>query len=206
MSVFIAFFSLLAVALMLDALGRRLGGSPRRRAAFAAILAMTLVIGVLDQTPPAPAQGLSSAGAAADYRRDAAFVRAVEARLPPGASVFQVPFSEFPDPPQDRPRTRYDALVGYLHSDRLRWSYGDMKGRPPEWQARVARLLPPQLVAEVSRAGFAGLYLDRLAHRDPARATERRLRQVVGAPTLVSPDRRIAFFELRRRTRGSPAP
>lgn len=203
-SVLIAFFSLLSVALLLDSLvawlGRRRHGIPTA----AVMLAAVLSFGVYDQTSASFTPDYATVGR--QYRSDAAFVDEIQARLPHGAGVFQLPYVPFPEgypstPVGDRVSTyatKYEPLRGYVHSSTLRWSYGAMKGRPADWTAQLAGR-PLWLVATAAAsAGFDGIWLDP-AGFEPAKAAraELALRLLLGVAPLLSPDRDLWFFDLR---------
>jgi len=203
-SVLIAFFSLLAVAVLLDALRARLAPLRFGPVAGALVLAAVLVFGVYDQTsdsyiPPYRAT-------ARQWDSDATLVRRIEARLGPGASVFQLPYVPFPEGYPETPvsdqvatyATKYELLRGYLHSRRLRWSYGATKGRPADWQAQLAGQPLPYVLAAAGAAGFTGLWVDP-AGFEPAAAARLRaaLRAILGEEELTSPDRDLWFFDLR---------
>ena len=175
-SVVIAFFSLLAVALLLD----RLVGSLRPRRGGAALagglLTAVLVFGVFDQTTDAFIPPYSAI--ARQWRSDGDFVAEIQARLPRGAAVFQLPYVPFPEGyPQTQPgdqvatyATKYELLRGYLHSTTLRWSYGAMKGRAGDWAAQLAGQPLSVVLASAVAAGFDGVWVDP-AGFEPAKAT-----------------------------------
>ena len=117
LSVFIAFFSLAAVALLLGPLERRL-----RAPIFAALLAGLLALGVLDQTTKAYVPPYDAVEAA--WRGDEAFFSGLDDRLPSGARVVQVPYEPFPEPPSPAFMGGYEPAKAYLHSDDVDWSYG----------------------------------------------------------------------------------
>src|SRR5215210_873383 len=139
LSVFIAFFALAAVALGLTALGERL----RRRAVFAAVLGAVLVAGVLDQTTPAfiPSYGAVEA----QWDADADYFSTLDSRLPKDTAVVQLPFETFPEPPAAR-QAIYEPAKAYLHTHKLRWSWGAMRGRPDDWAAANATKPAAELV------------------------------------------------------------
>ena len=203
-SVFIAFLCLLAVALLLDALvgalcRRRLGTAP-----VAILLGGLLVLGVFDETTPrfVPDYAVS----ARQWRSDATFVAHIERRLGPGASIFQLPYVPFPEGYPDTPvggqvaayATKYEPVRGYLHSSKLRWSYGAMKGRPADWPAQLAGQPLPFVVDSAVAAGFDGLWVDP-AGFEPAKARRvlSALRSLLAQAPLMSPDRDLDFFDLR---------
>jgi hypothetical protein len=192
-SVFIAFFSLAAVALLLEALRRTL----ERRSApvwvFPLVLAGVLAVGVVDQTTP---RYVPAYDAIADiYRGDRGFVSSLEARLPEGASVLQLPYEPFPEPALGG-RTPYEPAKEYLHSDDLRWSYGAMRGRPDDWAATIADKPAAKVVPAARGEGFAGILLDRVRYPDNGAAMEADLRRVLGAEPLGSPNGRLLFWPL----------
>jgi len=203
-SVFIAFLSLLAVALLLDSL---LGALRRRRLgslAAATLLGGVLVLGVLDQTTPrfVPDYAVS----ARQWRSDANFVAEIERRLGRGASIFELPYVPFPEGYPDTPvgdqvaayATKYEPVRGYLHSSTLRWSYGAMKGRPADWPAQLAGQPLPFVVTSAAAAGFDGLWVDP-AGFEPAKAqlVLSAVRSLLAQAPLTSPDGDLDFFDLR---------
>jgi phosphoglycerol transferase len=195
-SIFIAFFALAGVAWLLAQLQQRLGNSARARLGFAAGLAGILALGVLDQTH----KGFLPAYP--DLRRvfvdDQAFVRGLEARLPAGAAVFQLPYVRFPESCTLHALHDYDPLRPYLHSRRLRWSYAAMAGRTADlWQRRVVEKGPAAMLEEIALAGFSGLYVDRAGFADRGQQLEDQLVPLLGGPSVVSADERFLFFDLQ---------
>jgi phosphoglycerol transferase len=195
MSVFLGFFALAAVAVGLDRLGRRLGPAPSRRALFYAVLAALLALGLVDQVPAPIIRDYDFY--AQRFRDDAAFVAVMEASLPAGAMVFQLPYSPYPEPGPGYFGLPYEGLRPYLHSKTLRWSYGAYKGRPwDEWQKRVAGLPVDAMVRQLALAGFQGIYLDRNCCADGGLALEAGLARALGTPAVRSPDGKRSFFPL----------
>jgi hypothetical protein len=191
-SVFIAFFALVAVALLLDRLGRALGSGWPARSVFAGALLVVLAVGAYDQTTENYAQ---SETLSFQYDRD--FVREIEARLPAGAAVFQLPNHRFPEAGQVGDMAEYDLLRGYIHSKDLRWSYGAVKGRPEDWaNALVGRPLA-NVVASAAAVGFDGISIDRFGYADRAALIESELRNLLGTEPVVSADGRHSFFDGR---------
>ena len=198
-SVFIAFFALFAVVAGLDALDRRCRGRRLGRDAFVVGLAVVCVLALLDQTSARVVPDY--ARIAADYRGDRAFVRRVEAAMPAEAAIFQLPRVPFPEHPPVFRMQDYDHARGYLHSRRLRWSYGAMKGRADEaWQAWAVSRPLPELIDTLATAGFGGLYVNRDGHADWGVRVASETAAVLGqSPLVVSGDQRLFFFDLRPR-------
>jgi hypothetical protein len=188
LSVFIAFFSLAAVALLLGRLERRL-----RVPVFAGLLAVLLVVGVLDQTTKAsvpPYEAVKSA-----WRGDAAAFAALGVRLPAGASVVQLPYEPFPEPAAT-PYGIYEPAKAYLHSDDVHWSWGAMRGRSEDWAATIAGKPAAEVVSAARTEGFTGVLLDRVALGAAAAATEADFRAATGRAPEQLPGGRYVFFRL----------
>jgi phosphoglycerol transferase len=206
-SVYVAFCSLFALALVLDRLGRRLGGSARGRWAMAGLCAALVTLGVLDQTTTRFEFVGQYAEMARDYRHDAEFVGRIERRMPVGSMIFQLPCMAFPESRPIHNMMDYDHFRGYLHSRTLRWSYGAVKGRRwAAWQAKVGALSVEQVVPAVVAAGFRGLWLDRYGYRDGGAKAEASLCRLLRAQPLRSGNRRWLFFDLRAYAGGSNRP
>lgn len=127
--------------------------------AWAGALAALLVVGVLDQTP-ATALPTATAGAAA-WDRDQRLVQHVERRLRPGAMVFELPITDFPDHDERNGMSSHELItLGYLHSKQLRWSAGGIRGRSTEWQFPLDRMPPDRLVPRLAALGFGAIALD----------------------------------------------
>jgi phosphoglycerol transferase len=203
-SVLIAFFSLIAVAALLDVLRRRLRRVRRGAVLSLAGLAAVLVFGAYDQTSDSyiPPYGATSR----QWHSDERLVRQIEARLPRDAGVFELPYVPFPEGYPETPvsdqvatyATKYEPLRGYLHSRHLRWSYGAIKGRAADWPAALAGEPLPYVLAAAGAAGFTGLWVDP-AGFEPAKAARLRgaLRTILGETGITSPDGDLWFFDLR---------
>lgn len=211
-SLFIAFFSLLAAMLGLDAGLRRLSARVSSRAsaigAGAIVCAAVLALGIVDETSSFFVPKYEKD--AKQWISDASFVREIEARMPAGAAIFQLPYVPFPEgygatgtsvsAPNPNYGTTYELARGPIHaSSRLRWSYGAIKGRPADWQAPLAtQPLYLSLVAAAAN-GFDGLWVD--PHGYSATARPRlapMLERILGAYPLFSPAHDLMFFDLRR--------
>jgi phosphoglycerol transferase len=188
-SVFIAFFCLLAVVLALD---RGVGARVRSRASkliYCSGVALLGLIGLYDQTTPIYIPNYRSNAQA--FRSDARFVRSIEKKVPSGAMIFQLPYLTYPE------ASRYDLVRGYLHSKTLRWSYGAMMNERSDLWVRSTQEQPPsEMVRRLAGAGFSGIYLDRklLAANGPAMEAE--LSRILGEQPLISQESQLSFFSL----------
>jgi hypothetical protein len=209
MSLFIAFFSLLTVALLLDAGARRLAA--RRpgtggRVLAGALLAGVLLLGAVDETSSYFVPNYEKD--ARVWRSDATFVQQIETRMGHGAAIFELPYVPFPEgygsisPNVSVPNTTFDTTYelgrGYIHSENLRWSYGAMKGRAADWQGQLAAKPLYLSLATAAEDGFQGLWVD--PHGYAAKIRKRLaplLEKLLGVAPLVSPAHDLLFFDLR---------
>jgi len=190
-NVFIGFLALFAVALLLERLRRRHG----RLADLAALV--VLAVGLLDQASRFAIRDYAPIDRM--YASDAAFVRRIEALLPPGAALFQLPPSTFPEPPSVGRMDGYAPLRPLLHARTSRWSYPSMRGRGnATWIEDVASRAPAAMIEAVAAAGFDGVVIDRDGYSDGAAALESELRGLLGVDPTASPDSRLSFFPLTR--------
>jgi phosphoglycerol transferase len=200
-SIFIALFALLVLGCLLQRLGQYWQTTPRRYAAFAALLAGLVMVGLFDQTNSAMIP---------DYRKlkqdlacDRAFISRIEASTPHGALVFQLPYRPYPEAVSDPGFIPYELARPYLHSQHLRWTYGGLKGHlGDEWAKSLARLPIGEMVERLAEGEVAGILVDRNGFNETGSGEERRqriesqLRQYLGVEPLVSANGRDAYFDL----------
>jgi phosphoglycerol transferase len=124
------------------------------------------------------------------WSSEATLVRQVEERVPGNAMIFDAPYNPFPE-------RSYDEGRPYLHSKRLRWSFGAMEGRPADWAASLAGQPGSVLIPSIAAAGFAGVWVTRPLYPDGGAAADADLRGRAGATPLTSPDGQFSFYDLR---------
>src|SRR5205085_2127797 len=121
------FFSFFALALLAREVWLRwAAGRPVLTTLFAVGLGVTVWGGVYDQTPRNFPQGYPAWRL--DFAEDEEFARRMEASVPPGSMIYQLPYMPFPEVGPVNGITNYDLFRPYLHTRTLRWSYGAMKG------------------------------------------------------------------------------
>lgn len=170
------------------------------RAVLTALTAGAVLLALWDQLPPrSPDRKELHARVVADRQ----FAAALEAALPRGAMVFQLPAVPFLEQPPVGAMTDYELFRPFLHSTTLRFSYGPLADAPLQrWQRNVARLPAADCVAALERAGFAALYVRRDAFADHAAALEHALAQM-GRARLLDIDHQLVF---RLQPVGAPVP
>lgn len=189
MSIFIAFFSLLALAWLLNRLFLKIKASglhrPVRYALSTGIACAILLTGLYDQLYKGLDYGRSHHIAAEMYQNDVQFIKKIKTLTAPDARIFQLPalyhHQGYPYPIMDKeksyalylsglplPRFYYsDHYTGYIHSRSLRWSFGADRGsRQMDWYFSAASLNSEHLVKFLLQSAFFGIIIDTYAYRE----------------------------------------
>jgi phosphoglycerol transferase len=193
-SLFIAFFALLAVCLVLSRMWRRVRRTQLRPLAVAAIFGI-LAVAALDQTSDRFIP--SYAALREEFLADRAFVHQVEQSLPYGAAVFQLPYRPYPEGGPLEDSVDYDPLRGYLHSRHLHWSYGGMKGREAGWQPYVHGRPVRSTLPLIAVAGFSAVWIDRFAYEDGGAGVEAQLQSLLGTESVIRSSDRWVVLDIR---------
>lgn len=160
-------YSIVILTLLLLFLVRQLTGLTRSwhpvgRSALATVL---VAVGLFDQIPPALAAGI--APTAERLAADRQVVQAVEAQLPARAMLFQLPVAEFPEAGAIGTMGDYEHFRPYLHSQTLRFSYGNTRGRTRDaWQREAVGLGVPYLTGALEKYGFSAVWINRNGYDD----------------------------------------
>ncbi|HSB88227.1 MAG TPA: hypothetical protein VLD86_18070, partial [Ilumatobacteraceae bacterium] len=198
-SVVIAFFTVIGLAIAIDRAGRwlrhRYASRPgRARRAPIALAALVVVIAFLDQGgKDAPAY----AAIHAQYTSDSAFFALVHDRLGAGAAVFNLPYQPFPEAHLRNGVGEFDEAVGYIYEPTLNWSFGAMRGRVPDYQAVLETQPTVDWMTSVASVGFSGIVLDRLGYTASDLALEESQIGELAGPAIVSADGHYSFYDLR---------
>lgn len=196
-SFFVAFSGLAWLALCAQNLCRE------RRQALA-MGALCLIVGLWEQAHSLPPWD-ASWGLQQKFNARK-FVSDMEKTVPPGAMIWTVPHTAYPESGQLWKEGEYAWAKLYLASHGLRWSWGDLKGTPNDDIIEAATQLPwNQQVPMLARNGFAGIVVLRTALHDRGAALEADLQGRGLTRTLVSPDRQFVFYPLAQPTRQQAA-
>jgi phosphoglycerol transferase len=193
--VYLSFLALAAIALLLQSVWRRAATTRPSQGLFCGALALLVWFGLWDQHPRSSRPDYEAIRR--EWSQDAQFVAEIEASLPPGAMIFQLPYTKFPEAPGVCQHHAYYAMRFYLHSRALRWSSGAVMGRAgDQWQEQVSSLPLEEQLEAIAAAGFQGIQVSRRGYPDQAAQLEARLRERLGMTPIVSPNDRDSFFRL----------
>lgn len=192
--IFIAFMSFASLFMLVQKKLMSLPSFNRRRI----ILSLSLVFvffGMWDQSTSAIVPNYAEIKV--NYDSDADFVRRMETSLPADSMVFQLPYHPFPEMGKVYNLPDYELARPYLHSTRLRWSYGAINGRESSnWQKSVVAKPVDEYIQEIRKTGFRGIYIDRRGFEDSARDLEAKLKLLLRQEPLVSQSGLQSFFVL----------
>ncbi|MGB7448768.1 MAG: hypothetical protein WA892_06520, partial [Ornithinimicrobium sp.] len=195
-SIFIAFFSLITVAIFIQKNIKQ--SSLRKKRAIRLLLVFILAVGIIDQIPENFKPSYKDVKE--KFSSDKIFVKKIESQLPLNSMILQLPYVNFPEAEAPSPTQpdSYTFFRGYLQSKKLKWSFGAMNGRNGNWQEWVSRKPLDELLTIVSAVGFRGIHIDRNAYLDKGKQIEAELKKTLGVDPIVSPMRDFIFFNMEK--------
>ncbi|MEP7097601.1 MAG: hypothetical protein ABI748_08050 [Dokdonella sp.] len=194
-SVFIAFFALFAFLVI----ARQLIGRHSRQSTNFAFALAVVALAWLDQIP---VHAVGKPNAAAFAKQQASFAR-LQTVVPQGTALFELPYDYFPESP--KPPGSYVLLEPYLFTRGLRWSFGDMHGRPSDvWNEQASRLHGNGLSDALADAGFGAIYVDRRGYTDHGTAITKELTMQFGAPIMEDVAQGYVIYRVPSPTPNTP--
>jgi hypothetical protein len=197
-SVFIAFFAILSMAILTsDYINKK---EKKRKYAVFFITVVVAIGGIFWQYPfdlrRKPVYDISPIEHS--WNSDAAFISRIEEDAPQGAMIYQMPFHRYPEGGPRNNMDDYRLFTGVVHSKHLKWSYGAMKGRYPDyWHTAVNRLPLEERLNVLSIVGFEGIYIDKRAYTvEEIAELEKKLSDLLRASAIYSEDGNLAFFTM----------
>lgn len=204
-SIFIAFIAIAAVCILLSVLCDRIWSIEKYGAAvrnciyggFAAVVSLVMLWGIWFQYPGLMYDYL---GFKEYFISDKEFIESIEARLPDGAMIYQLPYHEYPEGGSVNDMNDYDLWVGYIHSKSLRWSYGGVVGREADnWLRTIDNSDIPDMLKKIKEKGFQGIYIDRRAYEDDELyELESELEKELGVQPMISGNKKLSFFHINK--------
>lgn len=158
-SIFIAMFSLIAIAELLQSFYNKLEKKKWYQGIFALGMLGLLAFGIYDQTTTVLPESYQYQEE--QFYQDREFIQAIENAEIDGAMIYQLPYMRYPENGAIQNMPDYAHFVGYIHSNDLKWSYGSLAGREGnQWMSALSQLSLEEQLQEMKQVGFAGVYID----------------------------------------------
>ncbi|MFZ5496154.1 MAG: hypothetical protein ACOZE5_12570 [Verrucomicrobiota bacterium] len=189
-----------AVVWALLFLGGRLALRSRRWPRQGSVALALLLAGfALWEQTPALGDATVRAGNQARWEAMRRVTADLEAALPAGALVFQLPVVPFPEAGPVGRMPDYAHMLPLLFSRSLHFSYGHLRPSPwLAWGRHVGRLPPAEMIPALERTGFSVLWLDRRAYADEGASLASQLRAAGALEWPLPPDApQVRIFRLR---------
>jgi phosphoglycerol transferase len=183
LSVFIAFLALAAIGLWWQ-MRLRTAATQRTKILLAAAFVVLTAFSLYDQSLDARFLIKRRPADEAAAKLERSFVKQIEAKVPAGSSVFQLPITGFPpDGGIDRMLT-FDHARPYLASSHLHWSWPSFSQQHRRWLTKVEGLKGKDLAEALILSNFRLIWIDRFGYTDDGRSTIASL-TAVGAKELL---------------------
>lgn len=133
------------------------------------------------------------------YASDGRFIKAIEASVPEGSMIYELPYHKYPEHGPVNQMSDYQLAAPYIHSKTLRWSYGAMCGRPADaWHERVAALPWETRLRVLSMVGFEGIFINRTAYKPEEMAKlEAELSSRLMVTPTISDNGTLEYFSMK---------
>jgi len=195
-SILIATFTLMAFALFLNYLIKKYNIKPLK---VVVLCILILGIGMYDQIPRGATLTTDPYWKMV-FESDKKFIKKIEALHDKNKQgmIMQYPYMSYPEQPPIVNMPDYAQMVGYLHSETLRWSYGAVRGRESDaWIQNINKYPFEKQIDILKSSGFSGIYIDRRGYMDKGVFIEKEIRAILGSEPLVSDDGFKSFFKIK---------
>ncbi|MBU3625047.1 hypothetical protein ICN48_02170 [Polynucleobacter sp. JS-Safj-400b-B2] len=194
-SIFIAFFSLLALAIILDKILNAIN-SQYKKVYFLALSLCISVFALFDQVP----KGVigQNPELIKSFYVEKKFYKDLEDLVPPGSVIYQYPYVQFPESAELYKEGYYSYFKPYLQTIGISWSYGAIKGRPADfWNNAISTLDPNERVKSLRKSGFSGVLVNTDACKNGCIDMLQALKSVSRFDPLISPDGVNVFYPIQ---------
>ena len=169
-SIFIAFLSILVIAVLL----KKLFMKYKNKYYKMLFIVILIVFGIRDEVPLGTSWKYDYIETKDYYNQTKEFIKNIENLNENGAMIFQLPYSSFPENKQIEDLPDYEQLKPYLVSDtnKLHYSYGAMKGREiSKLNLSISQLPVQDMITKLKEVGFNGILINKKGYSDDNRET-----------------------------------
>lgn len=200
-SVFIAFFGVLAFCIVISMLLENINKSIYKRIITVCLIVMGLISTVFNgETKASITTGnIYKYTENNNYIYD--FIKKVEAQVSENAMIYEMPYYKFPESPPQNNMGDYVLSIPYMYSNNnLRWSYGSYKGTNGDlWHRAIANLPIEQRIMRLSYAGFEGIYIDSTAYKqNELQELLTKLDDILGCTPIISSNNNMYFYSMKK--------
>lgn len=195
-SVFVAFFSIAGLGLWIDSKFQKMGSAGWRAALFVGVVCFAL-LSLYDQLLDRRVLLNGQAQDIENAAHERSFVERLEAVLPSGSKVFQLPLTGFPPLSIHERMVSYDHLRPYLWSNNLYWSWPSFSQRHRTWQDKIAQLEGKDLMRALVLSGFDAVWIDRYGYKDSGVSVIQGLIEAGGQEILPGMSPRYVILDIR---------
>lgn len=197
-SIFIAYVCILAFALALDDIYRRIkekNGKAYKRYIVIVAGSLFCVLSMFEGFPRGYTPDYETN--MYNFNSDDQFVKQIESMVSDEAMIYQLPYHVYPEGGSENNMWDYHLFTGFIHSDKLRWSYGSVHGRDNDlWNEETSLLPYSEMVGRLKESGFEGIYIDRRAFSvEDLNSMEKQLEEETGSSPIISQNMNLSFFK-----------
>jgi hypothetical protein len=168
-SVFIAYFSITAIALLASASIPSTLPMWKKKLWPPIILLAILCVSLYDQLLDSSSLVVQQKMDAKRYNEDRNLVEKIVSAAPSGGSVFQLPLTGFPPLSLHEAMYSYDHLRPFLWAPaNFKWSFPSFSIHHRSWQEKIQNLGGDELLDALAFSGFDMVWIDKSAYKDSA--------------------------------------
>ncbi len=196
-SIFISTIALIVFALIINKLMKHYSLKDISKLVISLII---LSVGIYDQVPSYMSYDKAIKINKETFESDKNFIHRIEEDLisSNNKKVLQLPHMSSPESYTIHRLGEYKQVVGFLHSDQIKWSYGGIKGsKSDKWIMQLTQLPIQEQVKILKSSGFDGIYIDRRGYKDEAKSLEKDLSRILNTKPIIDKSNTKLFFKMK---------
>lgn len=202
-SVFVAAFSIMALAILLQKVYNKLVDVKKIRVVFDIVLVLMGLFAIWDQTPRFDAEARKKEVKLDQNTR--IFVQEIEETVPKGSMIFMMPIITQNESSAMNGMRSYEQQWPAVYSDTLRWSATNNLGirdKNRQWKSALSCMSIEEMLENVSVAGFEGIWIDKNGYstEEEFLYVIEKIDKILGAPILVSDSGEQFYYSMNMYT------
>lgn len=198
-SVFVAAFSIMTLAILLQKIYNKLVDVKKIRIVFDILLVIVGLFAILDQTPRFDAE-LREEEVKLD-QNTRMFVQEIEKTVPKGSMIFMMPVITQNESFAMNGMRSYEQQWPAVYSDTLRWSATNNLGirdRNRQWKKALSCMSIEEMLENISVVGFEGIWIDANGYgtEEEFSYVKEKLNEKLGDPILISNSGKQYYYSL----------